>query len=244
MPLRAGIFDLDGVITDTATLHFMAWKALFDKYLKARSNTFHEFTHDDYLNFVDGMPRYDGVRKFLASRDIQIPEGTPEDDSGQETVCGLGNQKNHEFVEMLQRQAPKVFDTTIQLIQRLRKEGIKTGVISSSEHCGVILKQVALDDLFDTQVEGQLSKKLGLPGKPDPAIFLEAAKRLDVTPETAFIVEDAIAGVQAGKAGGFKLVIGIDRKGTVRSAMQDKGANVVVSDLGEITLAEIKGYFQ
>ena len=235
---EAVIFDMDGVVTQTAVAHAAAWKQLFDDFLRARSERtgepFREFdVQADYRPYVDGMPRSDGVRRFLASRLIELPEGTPSDPPDAETVYGLGNRKNGYFMRHVEREGVAPFETTVALIRGLRERGIRTAIISASENATVVLTSAGVIDLFDVQVDGTDSKRLGLAGKPDPAIFLEAARELHVQPRHAVVVEDALAGVEAGRAGGFGLVVGIDRVG-LGSAMADRGADIVVGDLGEL----------
>jgi alpha,alpha-trehalase len=239
----AVIFDLDGVVTRTAHIHAAAWKDLFDEYLKKHSEgeTFEPFDSDaDYLTYVDGKPRYDGVKSFLASRDIEIPSGKADDSADEETVCGLGNRKNGLFLERLKREGVEVYDTTIDLIARLRKKGFKTAIISSSKNCANILDAAGITGLFDASVDGVESETLDLAGKPAPDIFLEAARRLEVDPERCVIFEDAISGVQAGSKGGFGLVVGVDRADQSK-ALKEEGADLVVKDMGAVGVGiEIK----
>ena len=234
----AVIFDLDGVLTRTARIHAAAWKDLFDEFLKKHSQdeTCEPFDSDaEYLTYVDGKPRYDGVKSFLASRDIEIPYGDADDSADEETVCGLGNRKNRFFLERLKDEGVTVYETTIDLIYRLRKRGFKTAVISSSKNCADILAAADITGLFDARVDGVESEALDLAGKPAPDIFLEAARRLEVEPERCVVVEDAISGVQAGSKGGFGLVIGVDRADQSK-ALKKQGADLVVKDLGEVGL--------
>lgn len=238
--IDAVLFDLDGVVTDTATLHSAAWTALFDGYLKARAarerTSFHPFDATaDYRQYVDGKPRNDGIVSFLASRGITLPYGDPTDTPDQETVYGLGTKKNALFHDLLKTQGVTVFDASVDLIRRLKAHGIKTAVVSASKNCAAVLAAAGLSDLFDTRVDGVESARLDLPGKPAPDTFLEAARRLGVEPVRAVVVEDAIAGVQAGRSGKFGLVIGVARKGD-RAALREHGADMVVEDLGEIHL--------
>jgi len=234
----AALFDLDGVVTDSATLHIAAWKDLFDGYLKALAARerapFRPFdTEADYRQYVDGKLRYDGVKSFLESRGISLPYGEPSDKPDQETICGLGNKKNLIFHELLHTRGVRVFDTTVMLIRNLKTHGVKTAVVSSSKNCAAVLAATGLSDLFDTRVDGVESAHLNLAGKPAPDTFLEAARRLGVEPARAVVVEDAIAGVQAGRNGKFGLVIGVAREGN-RAALLEHGADVVVEDLGAI----------
>jgi alpha,alpha-trehalase len=236
-PVSAVIFDLDGVVTDTATVHAAAWTSLFDGFLSSRPAAAGEdhrpFTDADYRRFVDGKARHDGVTSFLSSRGIRLEPGRPDDDATALTVHGLGNAKNHHFLEALAAGGVPVFETTVELVRTLRGRGIATAVVSASENCAAVLDAAGVAALFDHRVDGVDALAMGLPGKPDPALFLEAAHRLEVPPGHAAVVEDAIAGVQAGRAGGFGVVIGVDRTGD-RDTLRRSGADVVVSDLGEI----------
>ena len=236
--MDAVIFDLDGVVTPTADIHAEAWKQLFDEYLAERARRlgepFRAFDREsDYRRHVDGKPRYDGVASFLASRDVQLPPGSPDDPDDRETVCGLGNRKNRYFREALERTGVEPFPTAVNLIEKLRAEGVSTAIASSSRNSKAVLDAAGIHRLFDVEVDGVDLAELGLPGKPDPALFLEAARRLGVDPGRTAVVEDAISGVEAGRRGGFGLVIGVDR-GAGRDALAAGGADVVVGDLGEV----------
>ncbi len=235
--LDALVCDLDGVITDTAGIHARSWKALFDSYLRDHARRtgipFVPFGIDtDYIDLVDGRPRYDGVDGFLRSRGIALPWGSPDDPPDAETVCGLGNRKNTLFRSVLEEEGATVFPGAVRLLDRFKDAGGKVAVVSSSKNCTAVLKSVGLDGYFDAQVDGRIAADLGLPGKPAPDTFLEGAQRLGVPPDHAAVVEDAVAGVQAGHAGGFRLVIGIDR-GAGTEALRAGGADVVVNDLGD-----------
>jgi alpha,alpha-trehalase len=234
----AVLFDLDGVITATARVHASAWKELFDEYLQqvaARTGEpFRPFdVEDDYRPYVDGKPRYEGVRSFLESRGIELPYGDPEDPPDRETVCGLGNRKNVVFNEHLKNKGADVFDTSITLIRELKAKGVKVAVVSSSKNTQTVLQVAQIADLFDISFDGNDAAQLKLIGKPTPDTYLAAASRLGVAAERAVVVEDAISGVQAGRNGGFGLVIGVDRTGDA-AALKENGADVVVSDLGEL----------
>ncbi len=234
----AVLLDLDGVLTATARLHAAAWKQMFDDYLRKRSEAIGEpfLPFDiatDYKEYIDGKLRYDGVRSFLASRGIRLPDGEPSDSPDQETVCGLGNRKNKLVRDLMHRQGVDVFESTVQWVRDLRAAGIKTAVVSASKNCEEILRTAGIADLFDLRVDGVVAERLELPGKPAPDTFLEAARELGVEPERAAVVEDAIAGVQAGRAGNFGLVIGVDRKGDPESLARN-GADIVVRDLKEL----------
>ncbi len=239
---KAIIFDLDGVVTDTAELHAEAWKKMFDQFLERRGSREKKFyapfdEKSDYLAHVDGKPRYKGVADFLSSRGIHIPYGSSDDRPGVETVCGLGNRKNELFTELLSEGKVKVFDSTIELIKKLRENKIKTAIVSSSKNCRKILKTAGISDLFDARVDGIDSEELGLQGKPEPDIFLRAAQNLSVEPEKAVVVEDALSGVKAGRRGGFGCVIGVDR-GNQAEALRRNGADTVVKDLAAISVGE------
>ncbi len=237
----AVIFDLDGVITDTARVHLDAWKRLFDAVLAERAeregSEFVPFEEIDYLEYVDGKPRYDGVRSFLAARDIILPEGTPEDPPDAETVCGVGNRKNVLFMAVLEDEGAQVFDGSLRLINVLRERGIATGCVSSSKNCRVVLGSVGLLEHFDDIVDGNDAAERGLPGKPAPDTYLDCARDLGVTPERSAMVEDALSGVASGAAGGFVHVIGVDR-GAGRGELLSGGATVVVEDLAELLPAD------
>ena len=231
----AVIFDLDGVVTDTASIHAAAWKDMFDEFLSGRPASDHEnhspFSDDDYRHFVDGKPRHDGVVDFLASRGISLPAGEPTD-GAEDTVCGLGNRKQRLFLERLDVGVP-VFESTVALVRKLAETGVATAIYSSSRNCEHILKAAGLGDLFAIRVDGVVADALGLPGKPDPAVLLEATTRLGAVPERSVVVEDAEAGVEAGRNGGFALVVGVDRTGHAEELLRC-GADMVVPDLADV----------
>lgn len=239
----AVIFDMDGVITDTARVHAAAWKELFDEFLHRRSELggepFRPFKIDtDYRLYVDGIPRLDGVRSFLASRSIAIPDGAPTDPPGFETVWALGNKKTGYFLEALAQNGAEVFSTSVEFIRALSERGQKIAIISSSRNCKAIIDSVGIGDLFNVKVDGIDLEHLNLHGKPAPDIFLEAAFRLGVQPNRAIVVEDAVLGVQAGRNGNFGLVVGVDRTGHPDD-LKKAGADIVVADLAELTLAHV-----
>jgi alpha,alpha-trehalase len=243
----AVIFDMDGVVTNTAKLHAAAWKQLFDAYLQRRAEQRQEpFVpfdgRRDYLAYVDGKPRYEGVRSFIAARGIELPYGDPADSAGTETICGLGNTKDEIFERMLHEQGPEVFASTITLIEQLKAHGIKIGIVTSSKHGEDVLQMAGLTELFEVRVDGVVAERLGLKGKPDPDIFIKAAELLGVNAARSVVVEDAVSGVQAGRQGGFGLVIGIDR-GHNREALAANGADMVVSDLAETRVDAIDAWF-
>lgn len=236
---KAVVFDLDGVITNTAKVHAAAWKKMFDEYLRQREEahqeTFREFTYqEDYLNYVDGKPRYKGVRSFLESRGIDLPEGSPDDDPSQETVCGLGNRKNDAFVTVLKENGVEVFESTVDLIRQLRNQGVHCGVASSSKNCQIVLQIAGIEELFETRVDGVVSVELGLHGKPEGDIFVRAAENMGCSPEESIVVEDAVSGVQAGVNGKFALVIGIARENN-QEELKKNGADVVIEDFAGVT---------
>ncbi|MGO9752827.1 MAG: HAD family hydrolase [Solirubrobacteraceae bacterium] len=235
--LRALLFDLDGVITRTAILHAAAWKRLLDDFLQRwgpeHERRFEPFTlPDDYLRYIDGKRRYDGVDAFLRSRAIQLPWGEPSDSPAATTVCGVGNAKNRYFTELLTQQGVDVYDDAVALLRAARLRGLKLAVVSASENCRDILQRVGLLDQFDAIVSGTEAAQLGLAGKPAPDTFLKAAELLGVAPANAVILEDAISGVQAGRAGNFGLVVGVDR-GT-GADLRGAGADIVRSDLSKL----------
>ena len=233
----AVLFDLDGVLTATAKVHAACWKRTFDEYLRMRADRTGErfLPFDikaDYKAYVDGKLRYDGVRDFLKSRAIELPEGSPDDPPTAETVCGLGNRKNDMINDVLQSEGVEAYQGSIALVRQLRRKGMKTAVVSSSHNCLAVLQAAQMADLFDARVDGDVADRRHLRGKPAPDTFLAAAAQLGVSPQRAIVVEDAIAGVQAGRAGRFGLVVGVARKGEV-DALKDNGADVVVADLSE-----------
>jgi beta-phosphoglucomutase family hydrolase len=236
----AVIFDLDGVVTQTSAVHAAAWKRLFDGFLeehaRATDEPFAPFDLErDYRLYVDGKPRYDGVRDFLASRGIALPQGEPSDAAGTATVCGLGNRKDEYFVAEVRENGVKTYPSTIALIHELHEAGLGVGLMSSSRNTAMVLEATGTTSLFDQRVDGVVSDELGLAGKPDPAAYLETARRLDVEPARAVVVEDALSGVEAGRRGGFGLVIGVDRLDQA-GALLEHGADVVVPDLAQVTL--------
>jgi beta-phosphoglucomutase family hydrolase len=236
--IDAVVFDTDGVVTDTASVHAAAWKRLFDEYLAERARgtgeRFVPFDIDeDYRRHVDGKPRYDGVRDFLASRGIVLPEGDSSDPPERETVRGLGNRKDAFFLTHIREHGVTAYGSTVELVRRLEDAGFGTAIISASRNMLEVLAAAGLGGLFEVKVDGRDAEALGLPGKPDPAVFVEAAGRLGVEPPRAAVVEDALAGVEAGRRGGFGLVVGVDRVGH-SDALRAAGADVVVRDLSEL----------
>lgn len=235
---RAVLFDLDGVLTDTASIHSDCWKQMFDEYLRERADStgepFVEFDiAGDYHSYLDGKPRYDGVRSFLASLNIELPDGDPSDPPGTTTVCALGNRKNVLVNEVLARDGVEPYPGSMRLLDELGAAGVRMAVVSSSKNAPTVLAAAGITERFETVVDGAVAAESGLPGKPAPDTFLDAARRLGVSREEAVVVEDAISGVEAGRNGEFGLVIGVARAGNA-SALSAAGADLVVTDLGEL----------
>jgi len=234
----AVLLDLDGVITDTASVHAACWKQMFDEYLQKRAaqkgEAFRPFDiATDYRLYVDGKPRFDGVRDFLTSRGIRLPEGGPDDPPQAETVGGLGNRKNDLVNKIIEDKGVEPYEGSVKLLRQLRDHGFKVAVVTSSQNCTAVLKAAKLDGFFDVQVDGNTIHAQHLAGKPAPDTFLMAAKLLGVEPARAIVIEDAISGVEAGCAGEFGLVIGVARKGNA-DELRRHGAHLVVNDLGEL----------
>jgi beta-phosphoglucomutase family hydrolase len=228
---RAVLFDMDGVVTDTAGVHFTAWKELFDASLAELAGTKQaEFTQEDYLNYVDGRPREEGVRTLLRARGVNAPEGSPEDPADALSIHGLAARKQGYFQAVLNRDGVDVFETTVDLIYRLREDGIPTALVTSSRNGREVLRRAGLEEIFDTIVDGTDALELKIPGKPNPHMFLHASAQLGVEPEDAIVVEDAVSGVQAGRAGNFGMVVGLNRGGDPRR-LKEGGADIVVTDL-------------
>jgi beta-phosphoglucomutase family hydrolase len=235
--VTACLFDLDGVLTNTAAVHNAAWKATFDEFLRDRAakngGDFAAFEHSDYLEYVDGKPRANGVRDFLTSRDIELPEGNADDAPDQATIYGLGNRKNHELLRRIRQDGVEVFDGSRRYLEAARDAGLRRAVVSSSANTEDVLRVTGLAEYIELRVDGVTIGQEGLAGKPAPDTFLTAAERLGVEPSAAAVFEDAIVGVQAGRAGGFGAVVGVDRTGQAR-ALTENGASVVVSDLADL----------
>jgi beta-phosphoglucomutase family hydrolase len=233
----AVIFDMDGVITRSARTHAKAWKMMFDEYLQERAGrTGEKFVPFDdekeYLLYVDGKPRYKGVQSFLESRGIKIPYGSPSDPPEKETICGLGNRKNKFFLDWVQKHGVESYESTIKFIKHLKERKLQVAVVTSSKNSKVVLRGAHVLNLFPVVVDGVEAAILNLKGKPAPDMFQEAVRRLNVKPENAVVIEDAISGVEAGKAGGFGLVIGVNRGDNPE--LKNHGADIVVNDLSEI----------
>ncbi len=230
----AALFDLDGVLTPTAQVHMSAWERMFTDYLASRDDAgeLTPYRESDYFDYIDGKPRYDGVRAFLASRGIELPEGDPSDSTDQLTVCGLGNRKNDAFNAVLAADGVAPYAGSVALLDAL-PEHVQVAVVSSSKNAPAVLAAAGIADRFGVVVDGQVAASEGLPGKPAPDTFWRAADRLDVPHDRAVVIEDAHSGVQAGAAGGFGLVVGVDR-GAGADELLASGADVVVSDLAEL----------
>ncbi|MDQ1295214.1 MAG: hypothetical protein QG608_3099 [Actinomycetota bacterium] len=236
--VRACLFDLDGVLTRTAVVHSAAWKEMFDEFLSARSRAqgepFVPFDIEiDYLTWVDGRPRADGTRSFLASRGITLPEGTHGDPPGGDTVIGLGNRKNELVTRHIREKGVEVYRGSLRYLQAVREAGLMTALVSSSANAADILRVTGLEKYLDVCIDGLVARERGLPGKPAPDTFLEAAKDLGVTPGEGAVYEDALSGVAAGAAGGFRAVVGVDREGQA-DKLREQGATVVVPDLEDL----------
>lgn len=231
--ITACLFDLDGVLTDTASVHRAAWKATFDPLLAERGER--PFSDPDYAGYVDGKPRSDGVRDFLASRSIRLPEGEPSDGAQQLTVYGVGNRKNELLLERLDADGVEVYDGSRRYLVAARDGGLRRAVVSSSANTAQVLRVTGLDDYVEARVDGVMLRERQIPGKPAPDSFLAAAEVLGVPASAAAVFEDALAGVSAGRAGGFGFVVGVNRVGNRHgAALREHGASVVVDDLAEL----------
>jgi beta-phosphoglucomutase family hydrolase len=236
--IRACLFDLDGVLTETASLHAKAWQATFDDFLRRRAEKegvpFVPFDPvGDYDRYVDGKPRADGVRSFLAARGITVPEGEATDPAGQPTVHGIGNAKNAALLKLLDTEGVRPYPGSVRYLEAVRAARLATAVVSSSSNCRAVLAAAGLSGHFDAVIDGVVAAKQALRGKPAPDTYLAAATALDVPPAAATVFEDALAGVQAGRAGEFGWVVGVDRVGQA-SDLRAAGASVVVTDLAEL----------
>ncbi|MBF6044533.1 beta-phosphoglucomutase family hydrolase [Streptomyces sp. NRRL B-1677] len=233
--IRACLFDLDGVLTRTATVHAAAWKEMFDAFLKARDGAgFRPFDAvEDYDRYVDGMPRADGVRSFLASRGIRLPEGAPDDPPERDTVQGLGTRKNAIVLAKIKEMGVEAYEGSVRYVHAARAAGLRRAVVSSSANCHDVLVAAGIDDLFEVRIDGVVAAERKLPGKPHPDTFLEAARELGAEPGRAAVFEDALAGMEAGRAGSFGYVVGVDRVGQA-GALRSHGADVVVQDLEQL----------
>jgi beta-phosphoglucomutase family hydrolase len=235
---RACLFDLDGVVTKTALIHAAAWKEMFDDFLRQRAaSTGTEFVPFDQVReydlYVDGKPRLDGTRSFLRARGIELPEGDPSDPPTANTIHGLSNRKNALVLEMIGKRGVEVYDGSVRYIRRVRDAGLRTAVVSSSANTVQVLNVAGIAGLFDARIDGVIAKERGLAGKPAPDTFLAGARELGVAPAQAAVFEDALAGVEAGRAGHFGRVVGVDRTGQAQELLAH-GADVVVKDLAEL----------
>ena len=236
--ITALLFDLDGVLTQTAKVHNAAWKQTFDEFLRKRSEQtgepFEEFdSHHDYEEYVDGLPRYDGVRNFLKSRGIELPEGTPDDSPDAQTIDGVGNRKNELVLKLIKEHGVEAYAGSVTYVQAASDAGLKMAVVSSSANCKDVLVAAGLDRYFQTRVDGVTIAEEHLKGKPAPDSFIEGARKLGVEPAQAVVFEDALAGVQAGRDGHFGYVVGVNRVGQA-DALRQHGASVVVDDLADL----------
>ena len=236
--VAACLFDLDGVLTQTAKVHAAAWKQMFDEYLRQRAEKLSEqfVPFDpvrDYDEYVDGKPRFEGVKAFLASRRIRLPRGDPGDSPDADTIAGLGNRKNELLLRLIREQGVKAYEGSVRYVRAAVEQGLSRGVVSSSANAREVLIAAGTQDLFETGIDGVVATREHLRGKPAPDTFLAAARALGAEPWEAVVVEDALAGVAAGKAGGFGFVVGVDRVGQ-RNALLQRGADLVVADLAEL----------
>jgi beta-phosphoglucomutase family hydrolase len=236
--IKACLFDLDGVLTQTAKIHAQAWKEMLDGFLREWSERtgepFHEFDRPtDYDEYVDGKPRLDGVKSFLESRGIHLPMGSPSDPPDAETIHGLGTRKNELVLELIEQQGVEPYEGSVQFAQQAREQGLRRAVVSSSTNCQQVLAAARIEHLFEARIDGTVAEREGLGGKPAPDTFLAGAKSLNVEADAAAVFEDALAGVEAGRAGDFGWVVGVDRTGQAE-ALRRHGADVVVQDLAEL----------
>jgi beta-phosphoglucomutase family hydrolase len=231
------LFDLDGVLTQTAKVHFAAWKQMFDEYLKQRAEAdgeeFKEFTQDDYDEYVDGKPRYEGVQSFLESRGIDLPLGNPDDPPEAETVHGVGNRKNELVLKLIREQGVEPYEGSVRYLHAARDAGFRRAVVSSSANCKDVLQAAGIEDLLEVRMDGLVAEREHIKGKPAPDTYLKAAEMLDAEPAQCAVYEDALAGVESGRAGNFGCVVGVDRVGQAE-ALKEHGADIVVKDLAEL----------
>jgi beta-phosphoglucomutase family hydrolase len=235
------LFDLDGVLTNTSPLHAEAWKTMFDEFLgrwsRDHGHPFNPFRIDpDYLAYVDGKPRFEGVASFLESRRIVLPEGDPTDPADRDTIHGLSNRKNELLAELIRDRGVDAFPGSVRFVDAVRDAGLRTAIVSSSRNARLVLETAGIEAMFDEVVDGQVAVELGLAGKPSPQTALEAARRLGTDASEAVVVEEAVVGVEAGRLGGFGFVIGVDREGDP-DRLSEHGADIVVRDLGELVEA-------
>jgi beta-phosphoglucomutase family hydrolase len=236
--VTACLFDLDGVLTQTAKVHAAAWKAMFDEFLRGRAarhgQQFEPFDPvRDYDEYVDGKPRYEGVQSFLAARGIELPQGTPGDPPAVETIDGLGNRKNELVLKMIHEHGVQPYEESVRYVHAAKEAGLRRVVVSSSTNCRDVLEAAGIDDLFEQIIDGVVAGREHLKGKPAPDTFLAGARAVGVEAREAAVFEDALAGVEAGRAGGFGIVVGVDRAGQA-DALRAHGADVVVEDLADL----------
>jgi beta-phosphoglucomutase family hydrolase len=236
--VTACLFDLDGVLTQTAKVHDAAWTQMFNDFLRSWSNRTGEpyvpfDSADDYNSYVDGRPRADGVRTFLASRGVRLPDGNPNDPPSADTVYGLGNRKNEMLLKLIRTQGVEVYEGSVRYLQAARDAGLGRAVVSASANCAEVLEAAGIADLLEVRIDGRVAAEQGLRGKPHPDTFLAAARQLGVSAHQAAVFEDAVAGVEAGRAGEFGFVVGVDRVGHAEALLQH-GASIVVKDLSEL----------
>ena len=236
--VRACLFDLDGVLTQTAKVHAAAWKEMFDAYLRSRADAsgerFLPFDQGaDYDEYVDGKPREDGVRSFLHSRGIELPPGSPDDPPERETIAGLGNRKNEIVLRLIHDRGVQAYDGSVRYVNAAREAGLRRAVVSSSTNCRDVLRAASIEDLFEARIDGVVAEREHLRGKPAPDTFLAGARALGTPASEAVVFEDALAGVAAGRAGGFGFVVGVDRVGQA-DELREHGASVVVEDLADL----------
>lgn len=236
--VRACLFDLDGVLTQTARVHAAAWKQMFDEFLRQRAATTGEpfAPFDlvaDYDEYVDGKPRYDGVRSFLASRHVELPEGRPDDPPTVDTIDGLGNRKNELVLRLIHEHGVEAYEGSVRYVRAVREAGLRTAVVSSSANCREVLRAAGIEELFDARIDALVADREHLRGKPAPDTFLAGARAVGVGPDASTVFEDALAGVEAGRSGHFAYVVGVDRVGQAE-ALRRHGADVVVRDLEEL----------
>jgi beta-phosphoglucomutase family hydrolase len=236
--VHACLFDLDGVLTDTAKVHAAAWKQMFDAYLQDRAKrTGQPFVpfdaKQDYDEYVDGKPRYDGVRSFLAARGIELPEGSPDDPPDRETICGLGNRKNEIVLRMIHEDGVDPYPGSVRYLEAAVGARLRRAVVSSSTNCRDVLEAAGIEHYLEERIDGIVAEREHLKGKPAPDTYLAGARALGVEPGEAAVFEDALAGVEAGRAGSFGFVVGVDRVGQA-DALRAHGADTVVTDLAEL----------
>jgi beta-phosphoglucomutase family hydrolase len=232
--IRACLFDMDGVLTETATVHARAWKSMFDAYLRQREGDgFQPFTQDDYDEYVDGKPRYDGVKSFLAARGIELRQGSPDDPPGAETIDGLGNRKNELVLKLIHDEGVEAYPGSVKYLDAVRDAGLHRAVVSSSANCADVLRAAGIEDYFEVRVDGHVVEDQGLKGKPAPDTYVHAARLLGLQAAQSTVFEDALSGVEAGRAGHFGFVVGVDRVGQAE-ALKEHGASVVVEDLADL----------